>query len=198
MSEDKTQLFEDKLLEGYEYDGITEYDNPCPKWLMYIFYFTALLAVFFTGYHFGSSSKDEILETYAIKLKEAQTQTLAQAQTSTQKSEVSESELLAMLQDPDALAEGGEIFGDQCSLCHGENGEGMIGPNLIDNYWLHGKGKIGDIAVSIRTGIPDKGMAAWADRMSEEEILHIAAYIKSMQGTTVENAKAPDGELVEE
>jgi len=194
MSEDKTQFYDDKIIEGYEYDGITEYDNPCPAWLMYIFYFTALLSIFFVGYHFGSNSKNEILEAYAIKLKEAQTQT----QTSTQEPEVNENELLALLQDPNALAEGGEIFSDQCSLCHGENGEGMIGPNLIDNYWLHGKGKIGDIAVSIRTGIPDKGMAAWADRMTEEEILHTAAYLKSQQGTTTDNAKEPQGELVEE
>jgi len=196
MSEDKTQRYDDKILEGYEYDGITEYDNPCPVWLLYIFYFTALLAVFYTGYHFGSSSKDEILDDYAIKLKEAQTQT--PVETSVQKPEVSENELLALLQDPDALAEGSEIFSDQCALCHGYSGEGMIGPNLIDNYWLHGKGKISDIVVSIRSGIPDKGMAAWADRIPEQQILHIAAYIKSIKGTTTENAKEPDGELVEE
>lgn len=196
MSEDKTQQYEDKVIEGYEYDGITEYDNPCPPWLMYIFYFTALLAIFITGYHLGSGSKDKILEAYAIKLKEAQTH--AQTQTSTQKPEISESELLALLQDPAALAEGGEIFGEQCALCHGYSAEGMIGPNLIDNYWLHGKGKISDIVVSISSGIPDKGMAAWADRIPEEQILHIAAYIKSMQGTEVDNAKEPDGELVEE
>ncbi len=194
MSEDKTPLYEDKVIEGYEYDGITEYDNPCPPWLMYIFYFTALLAVFYTGYHFGSSSRDEVLEAYAIKLKEAQTQT----STLPQKPEISESELLVLLDDPAALAEGVEIFGELCALCHGESGEGMIGPNLIDNYGLHGKGKISDIAVSIRFGIPDNGMAAWADRIPEQQILHIAAYIKSMQGTTVEDAKEPDGELVEE
>ncbi len=196
MSEDKPQLYDDKILEGYEYDGITEYDNPCPVWLLYIFYFTVLLAVFYTGYHFGSSSRDEILDDYAIKLKEAQTQTPAQA--STQKPEISESELLVLLQDPAALAEGGEIFGDQCALCHGYSGEGMIGPNLIDSYWLHGKGKISDIVVSISSGIPDKGMAAWADRIPERQILHIAAYIKSIKGSVAENAKEPDGELVEE
>ncbi len=196
MSEDKTPLYEDKVIEGYEYDGITEYDNPCPPWLMYIFYFTALLAVFYTGYHFGSSSRDEVLEAYAIKLKEAQTQT--ETSVSTQQPEVSESELLVLLDDPAVLAEGVEIFGELCALCHGESGEGMIGPNLIDNYWLHGKGKISDIAISIRSGIPDNGMAAWADRIPEQQILHVAAYIKSVQGTTVEDAKEPDGELVEE
>ncbi len=196
MSEDKTPRYEDKIIEGYEYDGITEYDNPCPPWLMYIFYFTALLAVFYTGYHFGSNSRDDVLEAYAIKLKEAQTQ--AETTTSTQQSEVSESELVTLLQDPAALAEGAEVYSELCALCHGEFGEGMIGPNLIDNYWLHGKGMISDIAVSIRSGIPDKGMAAWEDRIPEQQILHVAAYIKSVQGTMVEDAKEPDGELVEE
>ena len=196
MSEDKTKRYEDKIIEDYEYDGITEYDNPCPSWLMYIFYFTALLAIFFVGYHFGSHSKDELLEAYVIELKEAQTP--AEASTPTQKPAVSESELVALLEDPAALAEGMEIFGELCALCHGESGEGMIGPNLIDNYWLHGKGKISDIAISIRSGIPDNGMAAWADRIPEQQILHIAAYIKSVQGTIVEDTKEPDGELVEE
>ena len=50
MSEDKTRLNDDNMIEGYEYDGITELDNPCPDWLMYIFYFTVLLTVFFLGY----------------------------------------------------------------------------------------------------------------------------------------------------
>ena len=191
MSEDKITL-EDNLLEGYEYDGIKEYDNPCPQWLMYIFYFTAALATFFVGYHLGSSSKNEMLELYVEKLQNVQTQTTEQAPL------VSESDLVAMLKDPAALASGAEVFSDKCALCHGNVAEGMIGPNLIDNYWLYGKGKISDIAVSIRTGIPDNGMAAWEDRIPEEKILQTAAYIKSLKGTQVDNAKEPDGELVED
>ncbi len=191
MSEDKSTL-EDNLLEGYEYDGIKEYDNPCPQWLMYIFYFTAALATFFVGYHLGSSSKNEMLELYVEKLQDAQTETTEQAPL------VNETELIAMLKDPAALASGAEVFSDKCALCHGNVAEGMIGPNLIDNYWLYGKGKIGDIAVSIRSGIPDNGMAAWQDRIPEEKILQIAAYIKSLKGTEVDNAKEPDGELIED
>jgi len=191
MSEDKTTL-EDNLLEGYEYDGIKEYDNPCPQWLMYIFYFTAALATFFVGYHLGSSSKNEMLELYVEKLQNTQIQTTVQAPL------VSENDLIAMLKDPAALASGAEVFSEKCALCHGNVGEGMIGPNLIDNYWLYGKGKISDIAVSIRTGIPDNGMAAWEDRIPEEKILQTAAYIKSLKGTKVDNAKEPDGELVED
>lgn len=192
MSEDKTRLNDDNMIEGYEYDGITELDNPCPDWLMYIFYFTAFLAVFFLGYHFGSNSKNEILESYMKKLQNAQPTTVEQVP------EVSESELVALLQEPAELTSGEEIFKEKCALCHGEFGEGLIGPNLIDNCWLHGKGKISDIATTIRSGIPDKGMAAWKDRIPEENILQIAAYIKSLKGIQVENAKEPQGKLIED
>lgn len=192
MSEDKTRLNDDNMIEGYEYDGITELDNPCPDWLMYIFYFTAFLAVFFLGYYFGSNSKNEILESYMKRLQNAQPTTVEQVP------EVSESELVALLQEPAELTSGEEIFKDKCALCHGEFGEGLIGPNLIDNYWIHGSGKISDIAISIRSGIPDKGMAAWEDRIPEEDILRIAAYIKSLKGIQVENAKEPQGKLIED
>ena len=196
MSEDKTPLDDDKIIEGYEYDGITELDNPCPKWLMYIFYFTAFLAVFFLGYHFGSSSKNKIVESYVKKLQDARARQITAVVE--QVPEVSESELVALLQEPAELTSGEEIFLDKCVLCHGEFGEGLIGPNLIDNYWIHGTGKISEIAITIRSGIPDKGMAAWQDRIPEENILQIAAYIKSLKGTQVEDAKEPDGELIED
>ncbi len=195
MSEDKTPLNDDKIIEGYEYDGITELDNPCPNWLMYIFYFTVFLAVFFLGYHFGSNSKNQIIESYAKKLKDAQAQ---QAQAVEQVPEVSESELVALLEEPAELTSGEEIFVDKCALCHGEFAEGLIGPNLIDNYWIHGTGRISEIAITIRSGIPDKGMAAWQGRIPEENILQIAAYIKSLKGTQAENAKEPDGKLIED
>ena len=196
MSEDKTPIDDDKIIEGYEYDGITELDNPCPKWLMYIFYFTAFLAVFFLGYHFGSSSKNKIVESYMKKLKDAQSQRTTVVVE--QVPEVSESELAALLQEPTELASGEEFFVDKCAICHGQAGEGLIGPNLIDNYWIHGTGKISEIAITIRSGIPDKGMAAWQDRIPEENILQIAAYIKSLKGTQVEDAKEPDGKLIED
>ncbi len=196
MSEDKTPLDDDKIIEGYEYDGIAELDNPCPKWLMYIFYFTAFLAVFFLGYHFGSSSKNKIVESYVKKLQDARARQITAVVE--QVPEVSESELLTLLEAPAELTSGEEIFKDKCALCHGEFGEGLIGPNLIDNYWIHGTGKISDIAITIRSGIPDKGMAAWQDRIPEDNILQIAAYIKSLKGTQVENAKEPDGELIED
>ena len=136
------------------------------------------------------------MESYEKKLQNAQAQqTTAVVE---QVPEVSESELLTLLEEPTELTSGEEIFLDKCALCHGDSGEGFIGPNLTDNYWIHGKGKISDIAATIRSGVPDEGMAAWQGRFPEENILQIAAYIKSLKGTQAENAKEPDGKLIED
>jgi len=188
MNLEKTST-EDQIIPGYEFDGITEYDNPCPKWLMYIFYLTMFFAVYYFGYAVGKSKgPSNSQKTITEELQKTQTM----------QPSISESEITALLQDPAALAKGEELFAAKCASCHGAHGEGLIGPNLVDNYWLHGTGGIRDIAKVIRVGVPDTGMAAWKNRISEENIRKIAAYIKSLKGTQPENAKEPEGKLIEE
>lgn len=187
----------DEPVVGYEYDGITEYDNPCPKWLMYLFYATIFFAVFYLGYHFGSMKSERLQLQVATKTAPSAAVT-QQVQEEPKQPEISESKLTALLTDQLALTKGKEVYASKCSSCHGESGEGLIGPNLVDNYWLHGKGKMADIANIIISGIPDTGMAAWSGRIPEEDILQIAAYIKSIKGTRPENPREPEGALIEE
>ena len=94
----------------------------------------------------------------------------------------------------DGLAKGKEIFTTTCWPCHGKLGEGGVGPNLTDNYWLH-KGSLNDIYQSIKHGYPDKGMQAWGKTFSAIEINDLAGYIKTLKGTNPPNAKAPQGDL---
>jgi mono/diheme cytochrome c family protein len=96
--------------------------------------------------------------------------------------------------DAAGIAEGKEIFMTNCSPCHGRNGEGVVGPNLTDGYWLHG-GSINDIFKSISTGWPAKGMKAWQADLSPVQIKDVASFIKSIYGTKPANAKAPEGDL---
>ncbi|MDR4507086.1 MAG: c-type cytochrome [Candidatus Brocadiaceae bacterium] len=192
MNQEEKTSFEDTVIPGYEYDGITELDNPCPKWLMYIFYFTLIFSIFYLGYFIGRSTKPS--EFQKTSLVEAQ-EILSQSQK--KRPEMSTIEASALLQDMDALAQGESLYVAKCKACHGPEGEGLIGPNLTDNYWLHGRGKIIDIATIIRTGIEDKGMMPWEGKLPEEDILKIAAYIKSLSGTQPPNAKEPEGDLIE-
>ncbi|GJQ60449.1 MAG: hypothetical protein D8M57_14305 [Candidatus Scalindua sp. AMX11] len=193
MSQPETSDLQDRVIEGYEYDGITEFDNPCPKWLMYIFYFTLLLAIFYLGHHFGRMSSE--VKRISVSVKEEEQD---RAQDLEEVPVIEEAALVTLLQDPETLAAGKEIYDDKCDLCHGDAAEGLIGPNLIDDWWLHGKGTISDIAHTIRYGVAEKGMASWEGRIPEECIFQVAAYIKSLKGTSSDNPKEPEGELVEE
>ncbi|RYF81707.1 MAG: c-type cytochrome [Chitinophagaceae bacterium] len=84
-----------------------------------------------------------------------------------------------------------------CMACHGMKGEGGVGPNLTDNYWLHG-GTINDVFKTIKFGVPEKGMQAWEKTYSPSQIKNIASYIKSIAGSNPPNAKAPQGDPFEE
>ncbi|RYZ29080.1 MAG: cytochrome C oxidase subunit III, partial [Chitinophagaceae bacterium] len=81
--------------------------------------------------------------------------------------------------------------------CHGGKGEGGVGPNLTDKFWLHG-GTINDVFKTIKYGVPEKGMQAWEKTYSPSQIKNIASYIKSIAGSNPPNGKSPQGDPFEE
>jgi mono/diheme cytochrome c family protein len=100
------------------------------------------------------------------------------------------------LSDSANLAAGESIFISNCITCHGKLGEGGIGPNMTDDYFIHGAG-LGDIVKVINSGVPAKGMIAWRGILNEEQIRQVASYVLTLHGTNPPNAKAPQGEKVE-
>jgi len=87
---------------------------------------------------------------------------------------------------------GKHIFQTKCAVCHGILGEGGIGPNLTDRYWLHGK-QADEILKVIQEGALSKGMGAWKNILTAQEIIHARDYVMSLQGTRPEHPKAPQG-----
>jgi cytochrome c oxidase cbb3-type subunit 3 len=96
--------------------------------------------------------------------------------------------------DATGIAEGDKLFHSNCYACHGAKGEGGVGPNLTDKYWLHG-GTINDVFKTIKYGWPDKGMQSWEKMYSPVQIKNLASYIKTLAGTNPPNPKAPQGDL---
>jgi cytochrome c oxidase cbb3-type subunit 3 len=96
--------------------------------------------------------------------------------------------------DPDQIAAGGATFQRLCFTCHGKAGEGGIGPNLTDDYWLHG-GDFSEIVKTIKYGVPTKGMVAWRMDLKPDQILQVASFVKSLHGSNPPNPKPPQGDL---
>jgi cytochrome c oxidase cbb3-type subunit 3 len=106
---------------------------------------------------------------------------------------------IALLTDAENLAAGEAIYKEKlCATCHGQLGEGnVIGPNLTDNYWIHGA-TINNVFNTIKNGVAEKGMTPFKDQLPDEKILQVSSYVlHKLHGTNPPNAKEPQGVLVE-
>jgi len=182
----------DHLLD-HDYDGIKELDNSLPPWWKYGFYITIVFSVFYIlRYHVWKTGQDpeqEYNTEMAIAAK--------QIEEYRKKAGDMVDEKTVTMADAKGIEEGAKIYQASCVACHGGKGEGGVGPNLTDAYWLHG-GTINDVFKTIKIGVPEKGMQAWEKTFSPSEIKNIASYIKSIAGTNPPNAKAPQGEPFDE
>ncbi len=178
----------DHLLD-HDYDGIRELDNSLPPWWKYGFYITVVLAVVymlrFHVWNTGPTPEQEYNTEMATAAK--------QVEEYRKKAGEMVDEKTVTLADAKGIEEGQKIYHTSCIACHGGKGEGGVGPNLTDSYWLHG-GSINDVFKTVKYGVPDKGMQAWEKSLSPSQIRNIASYIKSIGGTNPPNGKAPQGE----
>lgn len=100
--------------------------------------------------------------------------------------------ILEIANNKENINKGKLLFKSNCSLCHGQQGEGGIGPNLTDEYWLHGGNKL-DMARTIVYGIPEKGMIPWKSQLTPTEVGELTSYLTSLKDTNPEKAKFPQG-----
>lgn len=184
---------EEKVLD-HNYDGIQEYDNPLPGWWLATFYGAIIFSIFYIGYyHYGSgpSPTEELARDMAeIQAREMNARAKEPGPT--------EEFLAAIFQDPARREAGHAIFTERCASCHGPQGGGMIGPNLTDAFWIHGRGTLLDLAGIVSEGVPEKGMPPWKLLLKKEEIHSVVAYVKSLKDSHPANAKEPQGEPVKE
>jgi cytochrome c oxidase cbb3-type subunit 3 len=190
---------EESIDLGHNYDGIRELDNSLPPWWKWGFYFTiGYAAVYLWHFHiseisllnffFGPSVSSA--QMYAAQMEEGEADKkayLAKAANLVDESSVT------LLSDAGALSSGKEIYTAKCMVCHGPEGQGLVGPNLTDEFWLHGGG-VSNVFKVIKYGVAAKGMQAWQGELKPQQIQQVASYILSLQGSQPANPKAPEGE----
>lgn len=176
---------------GHEYDGIRELDNSLPPWWLWLFYGTIIWAAVYLWYYHvsdkGPSQEQEYIA--AMEMGEAEKAKFL----ATQADAIDEKTVTLLTAEAD-LAEGKEIYTANCLVCHGANGEGTVGPNFTDKYWIHG-GSINNLFTTIKYGVPEKGMISWKSQLRPGAMQKVASYILSLQGTNPPNQKAPQGDL---
>lgn len=181
---------ESEVATDHNYDGIIELDNSLPPWWVYMFYGTIAFGFVYVFYfHFldGPSQADEYnkeIELASLKKTEMLKQTAGKVDENT----------VTLLTEAADIAKGKSSYITKCAACHGQAGEGGVGPNLTDDYWIHG-GNISSIFKTIKYGVQEKGMIAWEAQMQPLEMQQVSSFIMSLKGTNPANGKAPQGDL---
>jgi cytochrome c oxidase cbb3-type subunit 3 len=175
----------DPLLLEYEYDGIGELDNKLPRWWVWLFNFTILFAALYLVHYHVLGRGRLMAAEYAAemqvgeKIKQAALARFEQEMTT-----------LTPSHDAAVLAEGRELFGKLCAPCHRADGGGLVGPNLTDDYWIHGAEFKDNLRV-IYNGVPEKGMVTWKTMLKPREMYAVASHIYTLRGAKLATPGKP-------
>lgn len=178
------------IMLDHDYDGIKELDNNLPPWWKWGFYISIVYAVvylfLFHVINVVPLSEEEYQNEMAVAKEEVE------KYMATATNLVDETNVVA-LEDQGRLMNGKKLFDANCVACHAADGGGLVGPNLTDEFWIHG-GSINNVFAVIKNGVIEKGMIPWKTQLKPAEIQDVASYIMTLGGTTPANPKAAEGE----
>ena len=180
----------DPLLLDYEADGIRELDNKLPRWWVWLFYLTIIFAVVYLSYYHVFATGDLAAKGQMASEYQAEMQTGEALKAAAMGKFEATIASLQPSNEPEILAHGKKTFLTLCAPCHRPDGGGLVGPNLTDDYWIHGS-NFADNVTTIWNGVPAKGMITWKKTLKPQEV---ASYIYTLRGTHPPNPKPPENQ----
>jgi cytochrome c oxidase cbb3-type subunit 3 len=175
-------------LTDHIYDGIQEYDNPLPGWWTWLWIGSIVFSFFYwlvyQGGDPGRSIFDDYKQTVAANLR-LQFAELGELKPDRQT-------LLKYLGDSRWLTVGESVFRSNCISCHGDKGEGKVGPNLTDDHWKNVK-VLEDIPIVVAGGASGQAMPAWKNRLHPNELVLVSCYVASLRGSNPPGGKPSEG-----
>jgi cytochrome c oxidase cbb3-type subunit III len=182
--------YEQSMMMEHAYDGILEIDNPIPGWFMTLFYGSIVVAVtYIFAYHVVGDGQ---IMTTEYKEQMAEGEAIKEAFMKKFANSINENNVV-VLKEPKAIDEGKKLFTQNCVACHAADGGGGVGPNLTDEFWIHG-GNVKAIYHTISEGVAEKGMISWKKSLNPLQIQQLASYIFTLKGTKPAKPKEPQGE----
>ncbi len=180
-------LTNDRLIKGHDYDGIRELDNDLPPWWVWLFYITIAFAIIYSIRLFVFDADD------LVQAKEFEKEMAEYHAKHAASEETAANFEIKLLTDDASLAEGQKIWESTCAACHLKDGGGLVGPNMTDNYWIHGN-TVEDLYNVVTNGVIEKGMLSYKQQLTDKQRLEVVSYVlEKLQGTTPANPKAPQG-----
>jgi cytochrome c oxidase cbb3-type subunit III len=172
----------------HEADGIRELDNLLPRWWVWLFYLTFFFGCGYMLYYHVIKAGDLQISAYnkeSKKGEEIKAASMAKFESSLGTAQPSS--------DKTIISTGQQIFVNNCAPCHRADAGGLVGPNLTDDYWIHGS-QFSDNLKVIWNGVPEKGMVTWKGVLKPDQIYAVASYIYTLRGTHPANPKPPENQ----
>ncbi|NJN27243.1 MAG: c-type cytochrome [Cyclobacteriaceae bacterium] len=185
---------EETVMLDHNYDGIHELDNHLPPWWKWLFYASIVWGFAYLMVYHVFDALPLMHEEYAAVMEDAQQ--AREAMMALEGNNIDENNV-ELSTEPAILANGKAIYDRECVACHAPEGQGLIGPNFTDQYWIHG-GSINDVFKVIKYGVPQKGMISWQSKLTPSDMRDVANYVLTFQGTIPQNPPAPKGPEGEE
>jgi cytochrome c oxidase cbb3-type subunit 3 len=163
------------LLLDHNYDGIQELDNNLPRWWVWLFYITIIYAAIYLVYYHVTRTGNLSAAEYDQEMK-------AGALVKNAAMGKFEAGIPSLTPSTDAavLDNGHQTYAKFCAPCHRADGGGLVGPNLTDDYWIHGSNFTDNVKV-IWDGVPAKGMITWKTVLKPDEIYAVSSYIYTLR-----------------
>ena len=178
----------DARIFDHEADGIRELDNLLPRWWVWLFWLCNVFGLAYMLYFHLFKLGDLQAAAYTREAKQGdQIKSAALAEFEKHLTSFEPSK------DDAALRDGQRVFTTYCAPCHRADGGGLVGPNLCDDFWIHGSAFQDNIR-TIVNGVPEKGMLTWRGVLKPGEIRNVASYIYTFRGTTPPNPKPPENQ----
>ncbi|MGA7983986.1 MAG: cytochrome-c oxidase, cbb3-type subunit III [Burkholderiales bacterium] len=181
-----------KQTTGHTWDeDLGEYNNPLPRWWMWLFYLTIAFALVYLALYPGLGSWKGLLgwsEVGQLKQEDA----AAEAKYGPIYEKFAAQDVVALSKNADALAIGQKLFLNNCAQCHASDGGGSRGfPNLTDNDWLYG-GDPKTIEQTVgdgRNGV----MPPWGPVLGADGVKDVASYVISLSGGAADSIRVARG-----
>ncbi len=174
----------------HEIDGIQEYDNRLPNWWLATFFGAIAFASVYWFYYYVSGFGPSQMADYQAEMDQAAAVEAARIKAS---GALTPEALAALARDKGTVEQGRQAFAQTCVTCHRQDGGGLVGPNLTDDFWLHGS-RPEQIYASITNGYAAKGMPGWGPQLGADRVLALTAFVQTLRGTNVPGGKAAQGD----
>jgi len=174
---------------GHQFDGIEEYNNPMPRWWLWLFYITIVFALCYFLLYGGLGAIPGLLGWSQTKQYEAELAEAAKKYDPIFKA-YAEQDIPTLAQDNTALETGKRLFLTYCAICHGSDARGDKGfPNLADNDWLYGRENIKQSIMNGRQGT----MPAFSAVVGDQGVSELTSYVYSLNGRKTDEVQRAAG-----